>query len=50
MTRVCDGLSFGEHGMAELEKHLRKKLFLGAVVVAVAMAVWVLIINIAARH
>jgi hypothetical protein len=36
--------------MAELEKHLRKKFFLGAVVVAVAMAVWVLIINIAARH
>ena len=36
--------------MAELEKHLRRKIFLGALVVAVAMVAWVLIINIGARH
>lgn len=36
--------------MAELEKHLRKKLLFGALVVAVAMAVWVFIINVASRH
>jgi hypothetical protein len=36
--------------MAEREKHLRKKLFLGALVVAVAMGAWVLVINIGARH
>jgi hypothetical protein len=36
--------------MAELEKHLRRKLLLGALVVAVAMVAWVLIINIGARH
>jgi hypothetical protein len=36
--------------MAELEKHLRKKIFLGALVVAVAMGTWVVIINIGARH
>lgn len=36
--------------MAKLEKHIRKKIFLGALVVAVAMGAWVLVINIAARH
>ena len=36
--------------MAELEKHLRKKFFWGALVVALAMGVWVLVINIGARH
>jgi hypothetical protein len=36
--------------VAELEKHLRRKIFLGALVVAVAMGAWVLIINIGARH
>jgi hypothetical protein len=36
--------------MAEREKKLRKKLFLGALVVAIAMAAWVLVINVAARH
>jgi hypothetical protein len=36
--------------MAELEKHLRRKIFLGALVVAVAMGAWVVIINIGARH
>lgn len=36
--------------MAETEKHLRKKLLFGALVVAVAMGAWVLVINVAARH
>jgi hypothetical protein len=36
--------------VAEREKHLRTKIFLGALVVAVAMVAWVLIINIGARH
>jgi hypothetical protein len=36
--------------MAELEKRLRKKIFLGALVVAVAMGAWVAIVNIGARH
>lgn len=36
--------------MAELEQHIRKKIFLGAIVVAVAMGAWVLVINIGARH
>ncbi len=36
--------------MAEGEKRLRKKIFLGALVVAVAMVAWVLVINVAARH
>lgn len=36
--------------MAEGEKHMRHRIFLGALVVAVAMGAWVLVINIAARH
>jgi hypothetical protein len=36
--------------MAKLEKHIRRKILLGALVVAVAMGAWVLVINIAARH
>jgi hypothetical protein len=36
--------------MAKLEKHIQKKIFLGALVVAVAMIAWVLVINIASRH
>ena len=36
--------------MAESERHIRKKLFLGALVVVVAMGAWVLVINIASRH
>jgi hypothetical protein len=36
--------------MAEREKKLRKKIFLGALVVLVAMAAWVLVIDMAARH
>ncbi len=36
--------------MAEREKKLRKRIFLGALVVAVAMAAWVFIIDMAARH
>jgi hypothetical protein len=36
--------------MSEGKKHLQHKIFWGALVVLVAMAVWVLIINIAARH
>jgi hypothetical protein len=36
--------------MSEEKRHLRKKFFLGALVVLVAMVVWVMIINISARH
>jgi hypothetical protein len=36
--------------MSEREKKLRTKIFLGALVVLVAMAAWVLIIDTAARH
>ena len=36
--------------MAEREKKLRRKFLLGALVVAVAMGAWVLVINIGARH
>jgi hypothetical protein len=36
--------------MAEREKKLRRKIFLGALVVLVAMAAWVLIIDTASRH
>ena len=36
--------------MSESEKHLRAKILLGALVVAVAMCAWVLAINIAARR
>ena len=36
--------------MSEEKRHLRKKFFLGAIVVLVAMIAWVLIINIGARH
>jgi hypothetical protein len=36
--------------MSEREKHLRKKLLFGAIVVAVAMVAWMLIIDISARH
>jgi hypothetical protein len=36
--------------MTESEKHIRKKIFLGALVVAVAMGAWVLVVNISARH
>jgi hypothetical protein len=36
--------------MAEREKKLRRKIFLGALVVAVAMAAWVLVIDVASRH
>lgn len=36
--------------MAELEKRLRRRIFFGALVVAVAMGAWVAIIDIASRH
>jgi hypothetical protein len=36
--------------MSEEKRHLRSKLFMGAMVVLVAMVAWVLIINISARH
>jgi hypothetical protein len=36
--------------MAERENHIRRRIFLGAIVVALAMAAWVFIIDIAARH
>jgi hypothetical protein len=36
--------------MGDPERHLRRKLFFGALVVAVAMGAWVLVINIGARH
>ena len=36
--------------MAEGEKKLRRRYFLGALVVAVAMGAWVLVINIASRR
>jgi hypothetical protein len=36
--------------MSEEKRHLRSKLFMGAIVVLVAMVAWVLIINIGARH
>jgi hypothetical protein len=36
--------------MSEEKRHMKKKFYLGALVVLVAMIVWVLIINIGARH
>jgi hypothetical protein len=36
--------------MSEEKRHMRKKFFWGAIVVLVAMAAWVLVINIGARH
>lgn len=36
--------------MSEEKRYLKKKFFLGALVVLVAMVAWVLIINISARH
>jgi hypothetical protein len=36
--------------MSESKRHLRDKLFMGALVVLVAMVAWVLIINIGSRH
>jgi hypothetical protein len=36
--------------MSEEKRRLRSKLFMGAIVVLVAMVAWVLIINIGARH
>ena len=41
----------GHHqGMSERKREIKEKLFLGGLVVLVAMIVWVLIINIASRH
>jgi hypothetical protein len=36
--------------MSEEKRYLKKKFFLGALVVLVAMIAWVMIINISARH
>jgi hypothetical protein len=36
--------------MSERKRHMREKFFLGALVVLVAMAVWVLVVNIGSRH
>ena len=36
--------------MSEEKRHMKKKFFLGALVVLVAMIVWVMMINISARH
>jgi hypothetical protein len=36
--------------MSEEKRQLRSKLFMGAMVVLVAMVAWVLIINIGSRH
>ena len=36
--------------MSEEKRHMKKKFYLGALVVLVAMIVWVQIINIGARH
>jgi len=36
--------------MSERKREIKEKLYLGALVVLVAMIAWVLIINISARH
>jgi hypothetical protein len=36
--------------MSEEKRHMKKKFFLGALVVLVAMIAWVMIINISSRH
>jgi hypothetical protein len=36
--------------MSERRREMKEKFFIGGIIVLVAMAVWVLIINISARH
>jgi hypothetical protein len=36
--------------MSERKREIKEKLYLGALVVLVAMIAWVLVINISARH
>ena len=45
-----DRLYGANAAMSEEKRHMKKKFFLGALVVLVAMIAWVLIINIGARH
>jgi hypothetical protein len=43
--RACGG-----DGMSERKREIKEKLYLGALVVLVAMIAWVLVINIWSRH
>jgi hypothetical protein len=36
--------------MSERKREIKEKLYLGALVVLVAMVAWILVINIASRH
>jgi hypothetical protein len=36
--------------MSERKREIKEKLYLGALVVLVAMIAWILVINIASRH
>jgi hypothetical protein len=36
--------------MSERKREIKEKLYLGALVVLVAMIAWILVINISARH